>query len=148
MPSSSSKQAEPEPVTTATDPLDLLNSRPGPSDLGLGSNVPGQEGMSISLSVEEQSIIMKSIQEIFELEESQDEEMGEGDEDEDPVVDLEDQERRTERLRGALSTLAQLWWSDSELMDLVAEKLADGSRDREFFLFWSGSRILPLYYLV
>jgi hypothetical protein len=136
MPSSSSRQTEPEPESTATDPLDLLNSRPGPSDLGFGSNVPGQEGMSISLSVEEQSIMMKSIQEIFELQESQDEEMGEVDEDEEPVVDLEDQERRTERLKGALSTLAQLWWSDSELMDLVAEKLADGSRDREFLFFF------------
>jgi hypothetical protein len=124
--SASKRQTVPNPERQAivTDPLDVLNPRP---DLGRGGN----EGMTIVLSAEEQSIMMKSIQEIFELEESQDEVMGEGDEEEEPEVDLEDQARRTERLKGVLSTLAQLWWSDSEDMDLVAEKLADGSRDRE-----------------
>ena len=131
MPSSSSKQTAPSQPqeSTATDPLNLLRPESKPTNLGF----LGNEGMSISLSAEEQSVMMKSIQDIFELEEEpEDEEMGDGDE-EEPEVDLEDQERRTERLKGVLSTLAQLWWSDSEHMDLVAEKLANGSRDREYF---------------
>ena len=51
------------------------------------------------------------------------------------MVDLEDRHRRTERLKGGLSMLARLWWSDSEHMGLAAEKLADGSRDRELDSF-------------
>jgi len=79
---------------------------------------------------------MRSVVEIFELEEDsphEDVEMGE--DDEEPVVDLEDQRRRTERLRVVLPALAQLWWSDSDQIDLAAEKLGDGSRDRKLFFF-------------
>jgi len=88
--------------------------------------------LDLEISAEEQSNMMKSIQEIFELEEEQaNEEEQMRDEDEEPPVDLEDQQKRTEKLKGVLSTLAQLWWSDSDHMDLAAEKLADGSRDRK-----------------
>lgn len=135
MPPSRNAQTVQQP--TATDPLDHLASRPGPGKLNSLSNVfsAGLGAGSLNLSAEEQSQMMKSIQEIFELEEEQpreDEEMADVDEDVEEEVDLEDQQRRTERLKGVLGTLAQLWWSDSEHMDLVAEKLADGSRDRKF----------------
>ena len=116
-----------------SDPLDLLASRPAHSPMS-SALLAGNGALSLQLSAEEQSTMMKSIQEIFELEEEEpkeDVEMGEGKDEEEEVVDLEDQARRTERLKGVLSTLAQLWWSDSEHMDLVAEKLADGSRDRK-----------------
>jgi hypothetical protein len=129
MPSSSNK---PQAETTVTDPLDLVTSRPTASYV----LAPSEGGMYGSLSAEEQGLMMKSIQEIFELEEEpakEDEEMADEGEEDEPVVDLEDQARRTERLKGVLSTLAQLWWSDSDHIDLVAEKLADGSRDRKWF---------------
>ena len=116
-------------VTTVADPLDSVTSRPTPSYVF----APSEGGLNVSLSAEEQSRMMKSIQEIFELEEEpgrEAEAMADEGEDEEPVIDLEDQARRTERLKGVLSMLAQLWWRDSEHMDIVAEKLADGSRDR------------------
>jgi len=115
-----------------SDPLDLLASRPTHAPVSKILHA-GNGAMRLQLSAEEQNTMMKSIQDIFELEEEQpkeDVEMGESGEEEE-AVDLEDQSRRTERLKGVLSTLAQLWWSDSEHMDLVAEKLGDGSRDRK-----------------
>lgn len=138
MPSSLNRSMHEEGYSSgaASDPLSLVHSSAREVDLnavGNAFNVNLGTG-SLNLSAEEQSTMMKSIQEIFDLEE-EDEEMTDGDgdeEEEEPVVDLEDQMRRTERLKGVLSTLAQLWWSDSEHMDLVAEKLADGSRDREW----------------
>jgi hypothetical protein len=90
---------------------------------------------SLSLSLSEETSMIKNIQDIFELEEDQkeDEEMvtGEDDEDDEPAVDLEDQARRTEKLKGVLSILAQLWWAGSEQIDLAAEKLADAGRNRK-----------------
>ncbi|RDW71776.1 hypothetical protein BP5796_07810 [Coleophoma crateriformis] len=80
---------------------------------------------------ETQGHMIQSIASMFELEEEPpkaDEEMAD-DDDTEEQVDIEDQQRRTARLKGALPTLAQMWWSDSEHMDLMAEKLADGSRD-------------------
>jgi hypothetical protein len=117
--------------TQPTNPLDILASRP------TFSNVLGTNTLAVPLSAAEQTKSMESIQEVFELEEDspkEDEEMGEGD-DEEPEVDLEDQQRRTDRLKGVLETLGQLWWSNSEHMDVAAEKLADGSRDRTSILF-------------
>jgi hypothetical protein len=116
-----------------TDLLGFLSSRSSASITTSSIlNAPG----SLSLSVEEQTSMIKSIQDIFELEEDpkEDEEMvtDEDDEDNEPVVDLEDQARRTEKLKGLLSILAQLWWAGSEQMDLAAEKLADAGRNREF----------------
>ena len=137
MPSSMNRQPEPPSSSgAATDPLTLPVTSTRQADLNAVANqfnVNLGQGR-LNLSVEEQMSMMKSIQAIFELEEelpNEDEEMVGGDEEEEPVIDLEDQQRRTERLKGVLSTLAQLWWSDSVHMDLVAEKLADGSRDRE-----------------
>jgi hypothetical protein len=127
LPSENTMQTEP----STTDSLHQLNVRPpAPSPT---SNVLDAGSLVLNISAEEQSYMIKSIQAIFETEEEPSKE-DEG-EDEEPVVDLEDQQRRTERLKGVLSTLARLWWSDSEHMDSVAEKLADGSRDRELGSF-------------
>jgi hypothetical protein len=123
------------PSSQPTDSLEVYGSRAVPSSVEHHFNQ--HPPLSISLSLKDQNKIMRSIVEIFELEETppnEDVEM-EGDGDEEPVVDLEDQRRRTERLRGTLPALAQLWWSDSVQMDVVAEKLGDGSRDRKPNLF-------------
>lgn len=114
-----------------TDSLEVFASRAEPVSLGNVLSKPPP--LSVSLSPKSQNKMTRSIVEIFELEEdplNQGVDMGE-DGDEGLVVDLEDQRRRTVRLRGALPTLAQLWWSDSDQIDLVAEKLGDGSRDRK-----------------
>lgn len=121
----------------ATDPLELLIRSAltqGPTGIE-----PELDQVTVTLSPEEQRQKMNSIAEIFQLAEDEppeDEEMRDGDDDEDdaePAVDLEDRRRRTERLKGAMSALAQLWWADSDQLDIAIEKLADGSRDRESF---------------
>ena len=120
--------------THPTDSLEVYGSRTEPSSVE--HDISQHPPSSISLSLKDRNRLMRSIVEIFELEESSangDVEMEE-DGDEEPVVDLEDQRRRTERLRGVLPVLAQLWWSDSVQMDVVAEKLGDGSRDRKSYL--------------
>ena len=105
-----------------TDPLDILTSE---TWSGLTQPNPG----NMSLSEEDLKAMNKRIQEISQLEED-DESADVGmDEDAEPVLDLEDQNRRTEKLKGILSTLAQLWWSDSDQLDSVVEKLADGCRN-------------------
>jgi hypothetical protein len=125
-----------------TDPLGFLSSRSSaPITTSSILNVaPG----SSSLSVEDQNSMIKSIQDIFELEEDdpkEDEEMAtsEDGEDDEPPVDLEDQARRTERLKGILPILAQLWWAGSAQMDLAAEKLADAGRNRKYLHFRSST---------
>lgn len=84
------------------------------------------------LTEEEQKDMSSSIADIFKLEEqsvsAEDVDM---DDDAEEVVDVEDRERRTERLKGALGKLVHLWWQDSIAINEAAEKLADGSRDRE-----------------
>jgi hypothetical protein len=118
--------------TEPSDPLDILTGAESKTNFQT-LRAFDVDPSSRRLSVEEQKAIMKNIAEIFELEEehkSGDDAMDE-DEDEEPVVDLDDQRRRTERLRGVATMLAQLWWADSQEMDLAAEKLADGSRDRQ-----------------
>lgn len=117
--------------TGPSDPLDLSSTR-APVQTSRSSFFDASS-LNLDISAEEQSNMMKSIQEIFELEEEQtnEEEQMRDEDEEEPPVDLEDQQRRTEKLKGVLSTLAQLWWSDSDHMDLAAEKLADGSRDRK-----------------
>jgi len=118
----------------ASEPQELFNVRLTDfTALGNAFNVDlGQSG--VKPTAEEHSGMMKSVAEIFELEEEvsgqEEEEMD--DDDEESVVDLEDQMRRTQRLKSVLRMLAQLWWSGSDDMDLVAEMLADGSRTREF----------------
>lgn len=119
---SASSQSLPEP--TPTEEAFNIN------DI-LGNNLLDANVLNVPLSAEEQGHMMESIATIFELEEEQPKEDEDEDDETEEVVDFEDRERRTERLKGVLPTLAQLWWSDSVHMDLVAEKLADGSRDRK-----------------
>lgn len=107
--------------TAPADPLEILNPRSlvqNPT-----SDVLRTDSLNLCLSTEQAMAMSRSILDIFELEETQDEDdkMGE-DDDEEEEVDLEDQQRRTERLKGALSILAQLWWADSDQIDLVAGK--------------------------
>ena len=92
-------------------------------------NVITSSNLGLDPSQEELYHMVQTVVSVFELEEGPavDHEMS----DEDEEVDLEDQKRRTDRLKEGLSTVAQLWWSGSEYMDVVAEKLADGSRDRK-----------------
>ena len=87
------------------------------------------------LSKQEQKSMMESIVAVFNLEETQDQEMRDEGDEEEVEVDLEDQRRRTERLVIALNVVEKLWWASSEHVEAVTEKLADGSRDRKFFLF-------------
>jgi hypothetical protein len=121
------------------DPLEVLKSG-APSEL-TGSLLLSQPP-SLPLSLEDQKAMASRIKAIFDIEEhpnDEDVEMNDGEEDGEPVIDLEDQKRRTEVLKSILSTLAQLWWSDSEEMDIVTEKLADGSRDCELYLLYGPS---------
>lgn len=116
------------------DPLDIFIK--SVLNQSLTSDELSTDQPNITLSAEEQSQKMNSIAEIFQLEEddpNEDEEMlDEEGEEAESVVDLEDQRRRTERLKGAMSALVQLWVADSDQMDIAVEKLADGSRERKF----------------
>jgi hypothetical protein len=117
-----------------TDSLEVFVSNN--ERLPLGNVLSKSSRLNIPLSPKSQNKMMRNVVEIFELEEDsphEDVEMGE--DDDEPVVDLEDQRRRTERLRGVLPALAQLWWSDSDQIGLAAEKLGDGSRDRKLLFF-------------
>lgn len=79
---------------------------------------------------QEPDALMDAVLRLFSLDESDPlANGGEEDEDEDVVVDLEDQQLRTDRLRGITLSLDQLWWSGQVYMAAAAEKLADGSRD-------------------
>ncbi|KAG0649906.1 hypothetical protein D0Z07_3693 [Hyphodiscus hymeniophilus] len=136
-----------EPYLNPSDPLVLLNKRRADlnavsQEFAVNLRHPGQA--ALDLSAEEQWGMMKSIEDIFALEEDENVEMGEEGE-EEQIVDLEDQENRTERLKGVLSTVAQLWWSDSQHMDLVAEKLADGSRDPKWRIPMGNSGVLNFF---
>ncbi|RDW66446.1 hypothetical protein BP6252_10081 [Coleophoma cylindrospora] len=98
-------------------------------------------------SNETQGHMIQSIASMFELEEEPpkgDEEMAD-DDDTEEQVDIEDQQKRTARLKSALPTLAQMWWADSEHMDLMAEKLADGSRDPKWRIPLGDSGILNFF---
>lgn len=88
----------------------------------------------VHLSAEEQSEMTRSVEEIFELEEEADGDEVMNDEEEE-VIDLEDQERRTQKLMGVMPVLGRLWWGDDEGLDRAAQKLADGGRDRMLNLF-------------
>ncbi|KAA8576864.1 hypothetical protein EYC84_006908 [Monilinia fructicola] len=94
------------------------------------------------LTEEEQRNMSTSISDIFKLEEASQAEEPDVD---DEVVDVEDRERRTERLKGALETLAHLWWQDSVFINEAAEKLADGSRDPKWRVPLGDSGILKFF---
>jgi hypothetical protein len=115
----------------AVEQTDLMNES---SHSFLYSSFKDGELPKNRLDEEEQRNMSRSITALFELEEEaekEDEVMGEGDEDTEEVVDVEDRVRRTERLKKALPMLAHLWWQDSLFIDEAAEKLADGARDGE-----------------
>ena len=125
---------------TPTDPLELVNSSKSLVE-NPTSDVLGTNSLNLLLTPEQAATMSKSVLEVFELEEEpQDQVMGDGSDDD---VDLEDQQRRTERLKGVVPLLAQLWWADSDQLDLVAEKLADGSRDREYIHIFVPELYLP-----
>lgn len=86
--------------------------------------------------------MMQSIVEIFQLDEDPVTENEGWDERVKTPEELEEKRRRTERLRGIFPLLQRLWSSRSELMPIVAEKLADGSRSSEFIFFLSKSHII------
>lgn len=109
-------------LSAGGDPLDLLKSM---ND----THVPNTHVEP--LSTEQEVTLMARIEDAFRLEEQpekEDVEMAD-DDDEEEEVDLEDQTRRTERLRAVLPTLAHLWYSGSQQIDVATEMLADGSRD-------------------
>ena len=118
-----------------TDSLEVFASRSEPPPVEYVPSQPPPLGTSLSPKM--QNKMTRSIVEIFELEGPSKEGVEMGDDEEEHVVDLDGQRRRTERLKEALPALAQLWWCDSDQMDLVAEKLGDGSRDRKPLLFLS-----------
>ncbi|KAM3086807.1 hypothetical protein ACMFMG_000929 [Clarireedia jacksonii] len=100
------------------------------------------------LDEEEQRNMSRSIIRLFELEEEvekEDEVMGDGDEEVEAVVDVEDRARRTERLKKALPMLAHLWWQDSIFIDEAAEKLADGARDSKWRVPLGDSGVLGFF---
>jgi hypothetical protein len=118
-------------------PADTMQTDPAPpaetTDHSSMNYAFSSGSLKLDLSAGEQINSMARIAAIFQSEEElpvENQEMPDAD-DEEPEVDLEDQRRRTEILKEVLPTLAQLWWCQSECMDLVVEKLADGSRNRE-----------------
>jgi hypothetical protein len=120
-----------DPSTASTNPQ---QQRIPTQDQIATKNVLREASSNEPVSVEQQVKMSRNILNLFELEEvpqNEDEEMADGEDDDEPEVDLVDQQQRTERLKGVLPTLAQLWWANSDQMDVVTEKLADGSRDRK-----------------
>ncbi|KAI9050993.1 hypothetical protein LZ554_005103 [Drepanopeziza brunnea f. sp. 'monogermtubi'] len=112
------------------------------------SDVLGVNSRNLHLSTEQAMAMSKSILDIFELDEeprNEDQSMGEDGEGEDEETNMGDQQRRTERLRGALPILTQLWCSDSNQIELVTEKLADGSRDPKWRIPLGDSGILNFF---
>lgn len=91
-----------------------------------------------ALSEETLKLAMKSVVDLFVLEEDHVDPNAmdvENEDDEEPPVDLEDQAKRVQRLGDILPALEQLWWNKSEHLAGAAEKLADGSRDRKLFCY-------------
>lgn len=117
----------------ARDPLDLLTSNiPSRTTPINPMSISRPLNLNLNLSEGEMLGMLKQIQDIFDSEpddENEDQVMADDDEDVEEEVDLEDQQRRTEKLKMGLSLLAQLWWSGADQIDLAAEKLADGSRE-------------------
>lgn len=94
-----------------------------------------------------QKQLLMDIHEIFASEDDREDKDRKGEEgndeqdgDEDEVVDLVDMANKTEKLRDVLEAVRQLWSTKSEHVDLVTEKLADGSRDRKCTSVFSASK--------
>lgn len=144
--------SEDDKTPAVTDPLDYLSpksnsSAPVPSGSSSGITSEGFESFNsmsapagFRLSSEEQVDMTRRIRSVLEeklpaADQSGVSEMDfDEEEDEEDAVDLEDRRQRTERLREVLGLVKNLWWSGYEGMVGVSEGLADGSRDREFFL--------------
>jgi hypothetical protein len=136
------------PSSSSTDGVDLMQHVPSKPSDSTELIVPREVWTNLSasstdlrkfpLSIDDQKAMASKVEAIFELEEmdepSVDLDMDDGeteDKDTEQIVDLQDQQRRTEKLKSILPTLGQLWWAASEEIDVVTERLADGSRDRE-----------------
>ncbi|OBT60035.1 hypothetical protein VE03_10305 [Pseudogymnoascus sp. 23342-1-I1] len=87
---------------------------------------------------------MDAILELFSLYET-DPMVGEGKGD---LVDLLDQQLRTDRLRSLTLPLDQLWWSDQVYMAAAAEKLADGSMDSRWRIPMGISGLLDAFLMI
>jgi hypothetical protein len=136
------------------DPMDFLtsNSMSQPQISPFSNSRP----LNLNLSEEEKLAMSKQIRDIFDSEPAdEDQVMGEDDDEDEEEYDgvhLEDQQRRTEKLKTVLSPIAQLWYSGSEHIDLVTERLADGSREsksnnfqKSFFdVYCLASTLFPL----
>ncbi|PBP17238.1 GTP binding protein, partial [Diplocarpon rosae] len=132
------RRAPADPLAAAN--LKILNQNPT-------SEVLGTHSLNLRLSAEKARCISKSILEILKLEEEprNEDQKTEDHDDEEEVIDLENQQQRTERLKEALPVMAQLWWADSDQINLVAEKLADGSRDPKWRIPLGDSGILNFF---
>ncbi|KFY38693.1 hypothetical protein V494_04265 [Pseudogymnoascus sp. VKM F-4513 (FW-928)] len=98
---------------------------------------------------QEPDALMDAVLKLFSLDESDPlANGGEEDEDEDVVVDLEDQQLRTDRLRGITLSLDQLWWSGQVYMAAAAEKLADGSRDYRWRIPMGNAGLLDAFLMI
>lgn len=117
--------------TTPRDPLALFTSEPQISTPQDHDGFRPRQ-LAESLSAEEQATMSRKVTDIFDLGDWQNEDDVEMDDAEESIFDVENQEKRTESLKAVLPTIAQMWWADSEQMDVVTEKLADASRDRKF----------------
>ncbi|TVY36666.1 hypothetical protein LOCC1_G006584, partial [Lachnellula occidentalis] len=133
----------------ARDPLDFLTSNiPSRTTPISPISISRPSNLNMNLSEDAMLAMLKQIRDIVDSEpedENEDQVMAEDDEDVEEEVDLEDQQRRTDKLKMALSPLAQLWWSGSEQIDLAAEKLADGSREVKWRIPLGDSGILNFF---
>ncbi|KFZ12256.1 hypothetical protein V502_07175 [Pseudogymnoascus sp. VKM F-4520 (FW-2644)] len=92
--------------------------------------------------------LMDAVLRLFSLDESDPLANGGEEDEEDVVVDLEDQQLRTDRLRGITLSLDQLWWSGQVYMAAAAEKLADGSRDSRWRIPMGNSGLLDAFLMI
>ncbi|KAJ8069954.1 hypothetical protein OCU04_000360 [Sclerotinia nivalis] len=132
--------------TNAMSAIDSMNLLDGNSNTTVPLP-PFEDGKEYKkLNEEEQRNMSASIADILKLEGQagrvEDVDM---DDDAEEVVDVEDRERRTERLKGALGILAHLWWQDSISINEAAEKLADCSRDPKWRVPLGDSGILNFF---
>ncbi|TGO34093.1 hypothetical protein BHYA_0213g00230 [Botrytis hyacinthi] len=129
-----------------TGSVDLMDLENGDSNTSaLPASFEGGKEKQKCLTEAEQKDMTTSIADIFKLEESVSAEDVDMNDDAEEVVDVEDRERRTERLKAVLGKLAQLWWQDSTSINEAAEKLADGSRDPKWRVPLGDSGTLNLF---
>ncbi|APA06669.1 hypothetical protein sscle_02g014390 [Sclerotinia sclerotiorum 1980 UF-70] len=132
--------------TNGISAIDSMTSLDGNSNTAAPLPPFGNGKEYKKLSEEEQRNMSASIADILKLEEQAGgvEEVN-MDDDAEVVVDVEDRQRRTEKLKGALGILAHLWWQDSVSINEAAEKLADCSRDPKWRVPVGDSGILNFF---